>query len=120
MLIVPAILERIATRKDKTVSLSFGTQELNIEQISELYKNVQSYVFLAIKGDLFKTQEKEILEGIETDYSDNTKTHSQRLRNVLFVGWKQHNEGYTDFKDYYYFKMEKLIEHFKSKLEPEQ
>ncbi len=120
MLIIPAILENITTRKDKTVRLSFGTQELTVEQISELYKSIQSYVFMALKSDLFKTQEKEIIEGIEVDYADNTKTHSQRLRSVLFVYWKQNNQGYKDFKDFYYYQLENLITHFKSKLEPDK
>ena len=117
MLVLSGILENIATRKDRSVKVVFGLQELTVEQISELYKSVQNYLFLAIKADVFKTQEKAILEGIEVDYTDNSKTPSQRLRSVLYVLWKQKPEGYTEFKDFYHYKLDKLIEHFKSKLE---
>ena len=117
MLLLNGILENITTRKDRSVKVVFGLQELTVEQISELYKSVQNYLFLAIKSDVFRTQEKQIIDGIEVDYSDNTKTPSQRLRSVLFVLWKQKDEGYSEFKDYYHFKIEALIEHFKSKIE---
>jgi hypothetical protein len=40
------------------------------------------------------------------------------LRNVLYKMWDQNHEGYDEFNNYYHSKMDVLIEHFKSKLEP--
>lgn len=117
MLLINAILESLSTLKDKSVKIVFHSQELTVEQISELYKSIQDFVFLGIKGDVFKTQEKEILNNIDVDYADQKKTASQRLRAVLYVYFTQDNKGYSDFKDYYNFQMEKLINHFKDKLE---
>ena len=61
---------------------------------------------------------KKEIEKLEASYDDKQKTHSQRLRDVLYVAWNQQGEGYQDFDSYYKFKMESIITHFKSKLEP--
>jgi hypothetical protein len=45
----------------------------------------------------------------------NQKTLSQRLRAVLFIWWQQLGEK-EKFQDFYEDKMEKFIEHIKSKL----
>lgn len=73
---------------------------------------------------LFKTEETltkdEIseIDELDTDLYDNPKTKAQRLRNTLYVNWQQKSEGFDVFKDYYADKMEKLIQHYKDKLEP--
>ena len=45
------------------------------------------------------------------------KTPSQRLRDVLYVWWKQ-IEGAGEFDDFYRKQMDKIIEAYKAKLEP--
>jgi len=35
----------------------------------------------------------------------------------LYINYQQDNEGYKDFMTYYIGKMDKLCEHFKSKLD---
>jgi len=37
MIIIPAQLEAVTTRKDKTLKLTFGTNELSPSQASELF-----------------------------------------------------------------------------------
>ncbi len=44
------------------------------------------------------------------------QTQSKRLRNVLFLLWKQEPEGFSVFEFYYQAKTEIIIQHFKSKL----
>lgn len=48
--------------------------------------------------------------------TDDTKTPSQRLRAVLFLMWKQDNQGHLTFTTYYEMMMEKIVNHFKGKL----
>ena len=118
MIVLATIIEGIKTRKDKTLSISISTNEISPEKASELMRLNQSYCFTAFKPDEFKTNEVEALENLETGYEDdNKKTPSQRLRSVLFVAWKQKSEGFERFDDFYTYKMEKIIEHYKSKLE---
>lgn len=117
MLVVGAILESYRSLKDKTIKLTFETQEPNAEQLMAIAKLNQTFGFLAFKEDQFKQEEKDSLESLESGYEDKGKTRSQRLRSVLFVNWKQEPKGYKTFEDYYNYQMEQLINHFKQKLD---
>src|SRR5574343_510551 len=106
-LIIPAICERLATRKDKTISVTFGTQELSPEKSAELFSISQQYCFLAIKRDDFTQKEKEIVENVSIDDDLKTdKTPSQRLRSVLYILYTQKPDGYKDFREFYNAKMD--------------
>ena len=117
MLIIPAILESFRTLKDKGMKLTLETNELTPSQVMDLMSLVGGFCFVAFKKDEFRKEEQSLIEGLESGYEDNEKTPSQRLRAVLFVLWKQKNEGYEQFDDFYRFKMNQVVEHFKGKLE---
>ena len=116
MLIVGAILESYRSLKDKTIKVTFETQEPTPEQLIEISKHNQKFGFLAFKEDAFKQSEKDILESLESDYEETGKSKSQRLRAVLYKNYEQDKMGYKVFDDYYNRKMEELINHYKSKL----
>ncbi len=61
---------------------------------------------------------QEELDAIELDLYDEPKSQSARLRNVLYVLWKQQGEN-GDFKKFYKQKTEEIIQHFKTKLSDE-
>ena len=116
MLILPGIIENITTRKDKTLKVTFGTNELRSEQAGELVKLNQEFCYLSFKKDEFKARDLEIIAGIQSEFEFNEKPPAQRLRAVFYRLWEQDKQGYKDFELYYRFQMEKVIEHFKSKL----
>lgn len=110
-----AIVESIRSRKDKTVAITLGSQELSPEKAGLLF-NTNSHLvscYLSIKESISE-DEQELIDSIEVEKPG--KTPSQRLRAVLFLNWKQAPEGYTDFNLYYLHQMEKFISHMKSKL----
>ena len=117
MVIIPAILETFSSLKDKSLKIVFYSNEPTPEQLVGVAQNTQKFGYLAFKEDVFKQNEKDVLESMESEYEDKGKSKSQRLRNVLFVNFKQNSENYSIFDDYYNAKMEKLIEHLKSKLD---
>jgi hypothetical protein len=117
MLLIPALLTTFRSLKDKTIKLEFETNELSPEQITGLAQNLQAFGYLAFKKDEFKTEQLMIIDELKAEYEDRSKTPSRRLRDVLFVAWKQSPEGYEDFESYYRYKMNLFIEHVKSKLE---
>jgi len=117
MLIIPAILETFSSLKDKTLKIVFSSNELNPEQLLGVAKNVQNFGFLAFKQDAFKQTEIDTLKDLDSKYEDKGKSKSKRLKSVLFVSYKQDNKGYEVFDDYYNFIMEKIIEHYKNKLD---
>lgn len=116
MIILPAILEAVNSRKDKTLSVRFSTQELTPSQVADLIGMNQQYCFLCVKPVPFTNEDKTLAESLEVDYEITQKTPGQRLRGVFYKLYEQDAEGFKSFQTYYDGKMEKVIEHFKSKI----
>jgi len=110
-----AQVDGIRSRKDRTVGLTLSTQELTPEKAGELFGTNGHLVtcYLSVKEHITDT-EKEIIDGVEAPTQG--KTPSQRLRSVLYLMWEQNNEGYTDKNLHYLHHMDKIIEHYKTKL----
>lgn len=117
MLIIPAQLSTYSSLKDRTLKIVFETLEPTPEQLTGIALNTQKFGYLAFKIDKFKQAEKDVLDSLESEYQDTGKSKGQRLRNVLFVYWRQDNKDFKSFEHYYDWKMENIIEHFKNKLE---
>jgi len=116
MLTIPAQIEAVNTRKDRTLKLTIGTQELSPAQTAELISMNQNLCYLVIKPEYFAQSELDKIEQLKTDF-DNQKSYSQRLRAVLYLNWQQNNEGFTDFLNYYINFMDKIINNLKNNLE---
>ena len=109
---------RFGSMPDKGLRLTFETREMTPEMSANIQYSFQKAGFLAFSPDPFATQELEEIDKIKVDFDDGGKPPSQRLRAVLFRLWQQKSEGYKAFPDYYNARMEVLINHHKSKLEP--
>lgn len=116
-LLFPAIIESVSSRKDKTLSIKLGSNELGPEKAAVIMSMNQEAVFCYIKANEIQDDEQEMVNGLETDLYDSQKSQSKRIRSVLFLLWKKDNEGFTEFKDYYKNKTEKYIDFIKSKLD---
>ena len=117
MILIPAILQSFQSLKDGTIMIKFETNELSPDQVARIAQHSRSFGYLAFKEDEFKSEQLAVIDELKADYDDKTKTPSKRLRDVLFVAFKQNNEGFDDFEGYYKSKMNGVINHFKSKLE---
>lgn len=117
MIIIPAQLESFRSLKDRSVKLMFETAELSPSQMGDIQGNILKAGFLAFKSDPFKDNEKQLIDSIEVEYEDKSKTPSKRLRGVLWHCFNNDAEGYTTFPAYYENKLEQLINHFKAKLD---
>ena len=118
-IIVPAQLDGYGPRKDRTLQLRFVTQEMTPDQVSNVHQLLDGFGYLYFKSEhALNRSEIEELDSLETDLIDNAKTQSKRMRNVLYRLWEQENEGHTDFKEFYRVKTERVIEHYKAKLNP--
>lgn len=115
MIKLVGIIESLTTRKDKTIKISFGSQELTPIEFADLFSLNQQFCYLAIKPEPFVASEEDIIDNLKVDY-ENLKTPSQRLRAILYVNFNQNNEGYKDFNSYYIAKIDQICEHYKSKL----
>jgi hypothetical protein len=116
MIIIPAQIENLTSRKDKTIKVTFGTQEMSPNDAAQVFQLNQRFCYIAIKEESFQQDELDNIDSIKTDLESN-KTPSQRLRGILYINYQQDAEGFKDFMTYYISKMEKLCEHFKSKID---
>jgi len=117
MIILPAQIESIKSRKDKTTAIVIGTNEISPQVAGQLFTMQNSFVYCALKEEEFATNAKDIINDLKADFEIEKKSNGQRLRNVLYKLYEQDNEGFLTFVKYYDHKMEQLINHFKSKLD---
>ena len=102
---------------DKSLKVSLVTStEVSPETLLNIGNAFQLPCFIAVSSDPFTAPQIEEIEKIKVDYDDGGKTPGQRLRGVLYRMWEQNDERYDTFIDYYNAHMEKLINHYKSKL----
>lgn len=112
-------IETIQSRKDNTLKIVIGTQELT--EGGKLFPLQNKLCTIGIApNESLTEQDIELLQASKIKLEDvpNGKTPSQRMRNVLFVLWQQNNGGYEDFNLFYLNRMDKLIDQIKSKLDP--
>jgi hypothetical protein len=112
---VPAQVVNMSPKQDRSWKLVFETRELQGEEVKILADNFQGEGWL-----LFKPNGTIDIDEVPNDVAESgAKTPSQRLRAVLYIMWKQQG-GKGDFESFYRTQLEKLIEHIKSRLEPEE
>ncbi len=115
-ILTAAILDGYQRRKDKSVSLRFITQEKTSGEIADIDRLVDTFGIVYFRGqERINQDEVDELDAVELDLYDQPKSQSQRLRNVLFKVWKQDEQG--EFKEFYKHETERIIQHYKNKLD---
>lgn len=112
--IVPGIVSGLSTLKDGTVKVTLALQEVSPKIAADLFGLNNQYVKAYLTTENITQDATEHLDEWEVEIE--SKSPSKRLRNVLFRLWEQDQQGYEDFELWYRWKMEKIIDHFKSKL----
>lgn len=112
--LIAAMVESITTRKDRSVKVVIGTQELNPSEAGQLFQYMNQLVTVYISPAAIDNREIDQIDKLEPEL--NNKSQSQRIRAVLYLLFQQNAEGFKSFDEYYKSKTEKFIEHLKSKL----
>lgn len=115
-LLLAAIVENVATRRDGTLKLTLGTNELSQGKAGELFtmQNKMIAIYISVK----ETIPQAILDTVDqTDVDMPGRTKSQRQRAVLYRIWELQKDGHKTFESFYAFKMEAHINDLKSVLE---
>lgn len=116
-IVIDCTIEAISSRVDGTVNVKIGTQELDSSKAGELFALRGKYCKVLISDSNITELEQELVDAATIVTGKKMKTPSQRLRAVLYRRLEQTNEGdVTDFENYYALEMNKIIDHFKSKL----
>ena|SRR5688572_290865 len=115
-LLLSTYVENITTRKDHSIKITLGTQELSPGKSGELFNLLNKLAVTYISPK--EVNQKEIDQVDKLDPEISGKTQSQRIRSVLYLLYQQANEGFKDFESFYRNKTEQYIEHMKGKLNP--
>lgn len=111
-----AILDSMKMNKDKSLTLKVETREMSPEEIGLISSlaNMECWVGMS---DLLITK---LDVPDEVPEFKGEKTPSERLRNVLFVYWKEVNKSQGSFETFRNNYMEKIISSIKEKLPDEK
>lgn len=115
-ILLSAIIENVSTRKDRTVKMTIGTQELSPNKAGEVFGLHGKLAVVYISAKEIPQREIDQVDKIDPELAG--KSQSQRLRNVLFVLFEQSHEGFKDFQSYYISKTERIIEDLKNQILP--
>lgn len=115
MIIIPSIIERIATRKDNTLVISIATNEISPNKVGLLMTLHNKMGYVAINEEKFTGAQEKAISELKTDIATG-KTPAQRMRSTLYVLFTQDNCGFTDFDQFYSNRMELMITQIKDKL----
>lgn len=107
---------RYRSLADKSLQLTFETQELEPDTVSKIQKALLMPGFIAFKPDEFRKMELDEIEKLKLECDDSRKSQSWRIRAHLYKLWEQRNEGFDSFDMYYNFYTEKYINQLKNKL----
>ena len=114
-IILDATLESLSTRMDNTIKVTIGTQEVGAQQAASLFALRGKFVKVLLSDTNIEKNEIEAVDSLQVKDESNNKSNSQRLRSTLFILWQQ-SKQVTNFDDFYNSEMNRIIEHFKSKL----
>lgn len=108
-----ATIESISTRKDRTIKVIVGTQELEPSDSAELMAlhNKLGWFMFAENAFTIEDIPKENAPEFKED-----KSPSQRLRNTLYVYWDKCTDKKTTFNNFYDQFIEKKIREIKELL----
>lgn len=114
--LIAAQIGSIRSLVDGSVSLTLTTPELSPGKAGELFSLRNKVAYCYISANQIENNEKKMVDGLEPELKG--KRPSERLRAVLYLNWKDNNEGYPDSESHYRAKMEAIIDTYKSNLNP--
>lgn len=119
-LFLAAQVEGVQTRRDGTIKITLGCQELNAAKSGELLtmQNKVCAVYISQKETIAQSVMDQV-DSLDVDMPGKTK--SQRQRAVLFRIWELDKQGHKTFESFYAYQMElhitQLKEHLNSLIE---
>lgn len=115
MIILNCQVEGISSRRDSTLKITLGTQEMR--DAGELFKLSNKLVTVGINDKDLTKKEIDLVAGnkFPVESVPNQKSASKRLRNVLYIFGQQ--KGVEDDEQHYQEMMNQIIEFYKSKLD---
>jgi hypothetical protein len=111
---IPATISKLSTMADRGIRVQIDTQELTPEYGALLFSLKDSFGYFTFTERPIEADEVEVPEYVP-DFK-NEKSPSQRLRAVLYLMW-QNTDKKISSEQFYREQMDKIIEHYKGKLD---
>ena len=108
-----AQVDKVVAKKDRTLSVVLGTQEMSAESASEVLQLMNQQIWVGMSET--KIESLEIPEFIPEFKGE--KSHSQRLKEVLYLLWRDKSDQSKTSDQFYRDYVEKVIVSVKDKLD---
>ena len=119
-------IDKVSTLADGSLRVYVGTPELSNETMVSVFSLIKKPGFVLISANAINQDQIDAVEKATTNSEFSEKTPSQRMRGVLYRLWEKtqpknmNGDGvmeYVDFDLFYKRQMNKIIDHFKTKLD---
>ena len=119
-------IDKVSTLADGSLRVYIGTPELSSETMVSVFSLIKKPGFVLISANTINQDQIDAVEKATTNAEFSEKTPSQRMRGVLYKLWEKtqpktmNGDGvmeYVDFDLFYKRQMNKIIDHFKTKLD---
>jgi len=114
MVTIPAEITKVQRLKNRTVNISFNTDELEPNVAGEIL-GMSDFCYITMKPEVFTAKELSELDEMKSDTTFG-KTLSKRMRNTLYVVYKNNNID-ESFETYYAKRMEQLMDLLKEEID---
>ncbi len=108
-----AQIDSVTAKKDKTLSIKFGTQELSPDEMAKIFEHQGNQIWLAIAETVLTKEDLDIPEVVN---DMDKKTPSQRLRDRMAVYYKQTKNNFEGFDEWYKIALDKIGQKYLDKL----
>ena len=113
---VQGSINKMTVKSGGSVKIEFETQQnVSGDLIKYFSEQIDKYGWITHNAHQIEAEDIVDLPPLSKD--PEKKSQSTRLRAVFFRLWQQNSEGFEDADEYYKDKMEKLIDHYKGKLD---
>ena len=120
-------IDKVSTLADGSLRIYVGTPELANETMVNLFSLIKKPGYVLISANNINQDQIDAVEKATTNTEFSEKTPSQRLRGVLYKLWEKTQPKtmngdtgemeYVDFDLFYKRQMNKISDHFKTKLD---
>lgn len=115
-IILASTVESISTRQDGTIKIALGTQEMDSTQAASIFALRGKFCKVLLTDSNIQPLEESLIEETKIQDGKKIKTQSQRLRAVLYRCWEAGGMS-GEFDQFYNVETERIIEHYKKKLD---
>ena len=120
-------IDKVSTLADGSLRIYVGTPELSNETMVNVFNLIKKPGYVLVSTNAINQDQIDAVEKATTKAEFSEKTPSQRMRGVLYKLWEKTQPKtmngdtgemeYIDFDLFYKRQMNKIIDHFKTKLD---